>query len=368
MGLVIRNAEKLGVHRDGTLLGLSPFQTEDRRRLWWQLQHLDLYMAIMSGFTPLTLMADWDVKLPLNIEDEEISEDAKHFPPEHKGLTTMSYCLYTYWVLDHQCRFFRSRRGQFELSWQSNGSLSSSVQDCLIRQLEEGLNQRFLQYCDPIKPLDTLIQISARSLISMFRSRVLHASVFGKGPTCVSLEQREALLTSSMESLQYTVALHSQPLIKKFYWWTKSMFPWQPCEFCDGFYFLEADGSSHVCFSRGVPAQGRIEDTTDVGPALGSVFHKLDSSAIVGGSKTVSCSPTCCGCLEGTRKEGGPQPTRCETQICYSVGNSAVGKAFQYGTRARFKSRGAGKRQTTSRAFHSRKFSRRVECGSSVRS
>ena len=65
MGLVIRNADKLGIHRDGTFLGLSPFETEDRRRLWWQLQHLGLALAVRCGLTPLTLMAKWDAKLPL---------------------------------------------------------------------------------------------------------------------------------------------------------------------------------------------------------------------------------------------------------------------------------------------------------------
>ncbi|KAL9616876.1 MAG: hypothetical protein Q9160_008298 [Pyrenula sp. 1 TL-2023] len=166
MGLMIRNAEKLGIHRDGALVGLFPVETEERRRLWWQLQHLDLALAVRAGLTPLTLMADWDAKLPLNIEDDDINPSMTDPPQERKGLTSMSWNLYTYWVI-YQQRLSCCDKGRFELSWQSNGVKSLSSKDSLIEQLEAGLNKNFLQYCDPIRPLDTLIQLSARSLIFM---------------------------------------------------------------------------------------------------------------------------------------------------------------------------------------------------------
>ncbi len=96
MGLVICNAEKLGVHRDGSLLGLSPVETEERRRLWWQMQHINLGLAVMTGVTPITLMADWDAKLPLNIEDDDLHPGMTEFPKERKGSTSMTYCMFTY--------------------------------------------------------------------------------------------------------------------------------------------------------------------------------------------------------------------------------------------------------------------------------
>jgi hypothetical protein len=64
MGLAVCNAEKLGMHRDGTLLGLSPFETEERRRLWWQMQHINLGLAVITVLTPITLMADWYANCP----------------------------------------------------------------------------------------------------------------------------------------------------------------------------------------------------------------------------------------------------------------------------------------------------------------
>jgi hypothetical protein len=39
----------MGMHLDGILLGLSPFETEIRRRIWWQLRMYDFRAAELSG-------------------------------------------------------------------------------------------------------------------------------------------------------------------------------------------------------------------------------------------------------------------------------------------------------------------------------
>ena len=100
MGIIVCNAERYGLHRDGTLLGLPPYETERRRRVWWELQHLDMALGVKSGSMSLSLQAPWDARLPLNIEDEDIEPSMREAPEEREGLTSMSQCLWTYWVLD----------------------------------------------------------------------------------------------------------------------------------------------------------------------------------------------------------------------------------------------------------------------------
>lgn len=41
-GLLIRLAQALGLQRDGEQFGLSPYEVEMRRRLWWHIVHLDV--------------------------------------------------------------------------------------------------------------------------------------------------------------------------------------------------------------------------------------------------------------------------------------------------------------------------------------
>lgn len=229
MGLTVRNAEKLGLHRDGSMLGLPPVETEERRRVWWQLQHVDLVLAIWGGMTPLTLTADWDAKIPSNIEDDDIKPGFKEMPKERKGITSMSHCRFTYWVLDQQRRILQAKQGRFTLSWQMNKSLSPESKEDVISQLEDSLNREFLQYCDPLRPLDTLLQLVARALILGFRMRTLHASAYGEGRQATE-QQREALLEASMRCLKYSIAVHSQQSLKHFEWYTKGFFSWHACE------------------------------------------------------------------------------------------------------------------------------------------
>ena len=304
MGLVLRNAERLGIHRDGTLLGLSPVHTEERRRVWWQLQHLDLALAVRSGSTPLLMGADWDAKLPLNIEDEDIHEGMAEPPNERKGLTSMSYCRFTYWVLDQQRQFFYANKSRFALSWQSNQSLPDSSKDSLIERLEDGINKNFLQFCDPIKPLDTLLQLLARALICGMRMRTLLAVAQSGKAGHASEEHRNMLLTASMQLLEYNVAMHSHPSLGNFQWLVTGFFPWQACmssnasTCCKKLTFL-----SHVRPCRDV-ARGRyFQSTAHLGLAIWLIHEQCKPFRAVRRSKEVACRQARGGSLESSPKQ-----------------------------------------------------------------
>jgi hypothetical protein len=246
MGMTMRNAEKLGLHRDGTILGLPPVEAEDRRRVWWQLQHLDLALAVRMGVTPMTMTAGWDVSLPSNIEDDDIHLTTTTVPPERKGLTSMSYCLFTYWVLNEQRQNFLAKHGRFELSWQSNSALSGSEKDDMISRLENGINQHFVQYCDPIKPLDVLLQLFARLFIAAMKLRVLHA----KACEDANAEDHTALLDVSKQTLRYNIAIQSHPSLSQYRWLTKAWFAWQACKCGVRCFLIRTKFPSHVCADR----------------------------------------------------------------------------------------------------------------------
>ncbi|KAH8664116.1 fungal-specific transcription factor domain-containing protein [Xylariales sp. PMI_506] len=94
-GVVIRIAQKMGLHRDGESLGLSPFETEMRRRIWWQIVLLDAVYALLSGLGQSMLPRHWDTREPRNINDSDL------FPTMAKaeskeGPTDMIFCLLNY--------------------------------------------------------------------------------------------------------------------------------------------------------------------------------------------------------------------------------------------------------------------------------
>lgn len=62
-GLAVRIAQTLGIHRDGSHFGLTPFNIEERRRLWWQVCILDARASEDHGCDPTIVEAQFDTKL-----------------------------------------------------------------------------------------------------------------------------------------------------------------------------------------------------------------------------------------------------------------------------------------------------------------
>jgi len=52
LGASLRTAQAIGLHRDGTKLGLDAFQTEYRRRIWSYLYHADRTYSLILGRPP----------------------------------------------------------------------------------------------------------------------------------------------------------------------------------------------------------------------------------------------------------------------------------------------------------------------------
>lgn len=95
-GIAIRMAQKMGLHRDGEMLGLGPFDTEMRRRLWWQIIMVDAMYAIFSGLSHTLLPRNWDTKPPRNVNDADIYPSAKEPFQDRDGPTEMIFCSLTY--------------------------------------------------------------------------------------------------------------------------------------------------------------------------------------------------------------------------------------------------------------------------------
>lgn len=91
-GIAIRLAQSIGLHRDGTFLGLTIFATEMRRRLYWEIRMLDLACAEDSGFIP-TYIYGSDTRLPLNINDKDLIQGDSVWPVSSTGFTETTFAL-----------------------------------------------------------------------------------------------------------------------------------------------------------------------------------------------------------------------------------------------------------------------------------
>ncbi|OCF78216.1 hypothetical protein I204_00153 [Kwoniella mangroviensis CBS 8886] len=80
LGASLRTAQAIGLHRDGTKLGLDPFQTEYRRRLWSYLYHADKLYSLVLGRPPSISDSYTDTQPPSNIDLTEYNP-ALGLPP-----------------------------------------------------------------------------------------------------------------------------------------------------------------------------------------------------------------------------------------------------------------------------------------------
>ncbi|KAJ5289031.1 hypothetical protein N7478_002061 [Penicillium angulare] len=91
---LVKSAMMSGYHRDPSkYAGISTFNMEMRRRIWYTIVELDLQVALDRGMPPTIHCSDYDTRLPLNINDDELNESTLE-PPEGYPLSSAVDCSY----------------------------------------------------------------------------------------------------------------------------------------------------------------------------------------------------------------------------------------------------------------------------------
>uniref|UniRef100_V5GS32 Xylanolytic transcriptional activator regulatory domain-containing protein n=2 Tax=Kalmanozyma brasiliensis (strain GHG001) TaxID=1365824 RepID=V5GS32_KALBG len=93
----VRAAFSIGLHRDGTRLGLSPAETEARRRVWAAVYFLDRALALNTGRPAVIDDRVCDTQVPSGVMDEDIFPAPKHPPRMPEGVeppTAYSYTVF----------------------------------------------------------------------------------------------------------------------------------------------------------------------------------------------------------------------------------------------------------------------------------
>ncbi|KAF4440981.1 hypothetical protein FACUT_3010 [Fusarium acutatum] len=143
-GLVIRVAQSLGLHKDGTQLGLPPFESELRRRLWWHIITRDSRSGEDFGLEdPNDLISTSYVKLPLNINDADIFPETEELPVERIEWTGMTFSLIN---VDLAKAMEKLKAGNA-----SAATLRKEWRDKTLREVHTRVRTR-LEKCNPITP------------------------------------------------------------------------------------------------------------------------------------------------------------------------------------------------------------------------
>lgn len=220
-GVACRIAITLGLHCDGSHLGISPLETEIRRRTWWQILILDIRSSEDHGSDPVIIQHSFDTRFPLNIEDEDLTPSMDEPPPERVGITRMSFCLVRYHSAKTFARLF-ARPAAFLSPTGSWPESTMQQKQRWIQVCQETLQEKFYRHCDMQNPLHW-ITFTVSKLILAKQWLILYQPFqrCNMGAT-LPPETRERLFLISLDSVESSVQLEKERKTVKWGWLFKT--------------------------------------------------------------------------------------------------------------------------------------------------
>ena len=230
-GLIVRIAQTIGVHRDGEHFGLAPFEVEMRRRLWWQVCILDTRASEDHGCDPTIIEQAFDTKLPLNINDVDITPDMNEFPTERQGCTDMSFCLLRFEVANTFRRINYVPPGPPRACGEYFANVTLQDKEKWITECHQRLEERYLKHCDMSIPLFWVTATVARLMMSKMWLMVYHPFQRQDGGATLPAETKEKLFITSLENIEYSLLLETEARTMKWGWLFKTYMQWHALAF-----------------------------------------------------------------------------------------------------------------------------------------
>ncbi|KAI1132313.1 fungal-specific transcription factor domain-containing protein [Nemania abortiva] len=223
-GMGVRLGQRLGLQRDGAEFGFSPFEVEERRRLWWNMAGFDRRIGEMCGSTITAISTGGNCRLPLNINDSDLNTHAKDQPPPHTGATEMIFALTR---LE-----FAKAPGNDKMKAQLSAANPQAVTNLADHRLSSYLDQfahymeeTYLKYCDPKIPIHYMTLLMTRATICKMRVHSGFFRVAIMAPSPIPATESEALLIEAIRMIEYDSMMQAHERLKGFIWYTKMHFP-----------------------------------------------------------------------------------------------------------------------------------------------
>jgi hypothetical protein len=216
-GTAARIAQRLGIHREASHR-FSPFETEMRRRTWWQVVFLDGQASKLAGAGFPAGLADFDVKLPLNVSDSDLSPNMKEPPTEKEGATEMLFCSLRYEVakcLRDSGTFTKKGGAQCHIA---TGPELIAEKDKAIDELEARFQQKFVRYCDPSIPLHLLTIYVSKSVICTMRLMAHHPRQYPDKGAGMPQGEKDMLLGESLKELEISAFGQQEKAVRGYLW------------------------------------------------------------------------------------------------------------------------------------------------------
>ncbi|KAI1073758.1 hypothetical protein F5B20DRAFT_586954 [Whalleya microplaca] len=229
-GIGVRLAHRIGLHRDGAQFDLSPFEVEERRRLWWTLAGFDRRIGELCGSVITAISNGGNCKLPLNINDTDLHLHAKDPPPPHTGATEMMFAL-TRLEFAKAPGNDKMRTHSSESNPYAVANIADHRSTNFFEQFSAYMEDTYLKYCDPKIPIHYMTLLMTRANICKLKITSAFFRVALTAPSPLPPAEREALFIEAIKMIEYDSMIQARDSLKGFLWYTLMHFPF-PAYIC----------------------------------------------------------------------------------------------------------------------------------------
>ncbi|KAI9888517.1 MAG: hypothetical protein M1814_006851 [Vezdaea aestivalis] len=225
-GVAVRLAISLGLHRDGTLFNISPFDTEMRRRLWWHVVILDNRVSEDQGSDPTITEESFDTKFALNVNDTDIWPGMDTPPTERSGGTDMTFPI----VRQEITRTYR--RLTYVPPSSNTGNGGQAPLETKVKWIEETsarLESKYLTHMNMSLALNWATATIARLIMAKLWLIVHHP--FQQHAQPLPRVTRDRLFDVSIDVIEYSTLLKTDKETKKWAWMHRTYVQWHAVAF-----------------------------------------------------------------------------------------------------------------------------------------
>ncbi|KAB8342972.1 hypothetical protein FH972_022567 [Carpinus fangiana] len=224
-GVALRLAQRIGLHKDGATLNLTPYEIEIRRRVWWQIVFLDARAAELSAARSAAFL-DHDVKMPSNLTDDELQLDLKEIPEGRVGPSDNMISLVRYEIFTYFSQLPRADGSKAGFTFFFGKDITLADKDAALDELEKILQRKYAQFCDLLNPFHLLANIIIRAATNGIRLISHHPQTCGVPLTDMSPSERESLVTMARRSMELDVMCFTTRILRPLTWHVDSYFSW----------------------------------------------------------------------------------------------------------------------------------------------
>ncbi|KAK2806367.1 hypothetical protein FQN51_007411 [Onygenales sp. PD_10] len=229
VAVVLRIAQGIGIHRDGSAFALSPFETEMRRRLFWHIALLDYRAAEDHGCDPFIHEAFYDTRIPLNINDADISPETKEPPSERVECTDLTFTLI-------RCEVAVTARRLSYISPnpacpKASFTLSLEEREKHVEDLNKRLEERYVQHCEMTTPIFWVCATLSRLTVSRLWLTIHQPMGRDLDGLNILHDKRNRLFLTSIEVIEFSHLLETNENTMKWSWLFHTYMQWHSVAF-----------------------------------------------------------------------------------------------------------------------------------------